>query len=90
MVVSLLEGGRDEGGRDVGFEGGEGRVITARRGNGAEGRVGGYGIEGTHIRDQGVTDIIVNEMEEVVVRGEGKSKGLNVQIYEGLAVGDRG
>jgi hypothetical protein len=86
MVVSLLEGGRDEGGRDVWPEGVEGRVVTARRGNGADSRVGGYGVEGTHIRDQGATDIIVNEMEEVV-RGEGKSKGLDIQIYGGLEVG---
>lgn len=71
--MSLLEGGRDEGGRDVRLEGIEGRVVTARRGNGADGRVGGYCVEGTHNRDQGATDIIVNEMEEVV-RGEGESK----------------
>jgi hypothetical protein len=77
MVVSLLEGGRDEGGRDVGPKWVKCRIVTARRGNGADSRVGGYGVEGTHIRDQGATDIIVNEMEEVV-RGEGKNKGLEV------------
>lgn len=68
-MVSLLEGGREEGGRDIGLEGVDGRVVTARRGNGAEGSGGSYGVEGTHIRDQGLTDIIVNEMEEEVVRG---------------------
>jgi hypothetical protein len=31
----------------------------------------------------------VNEMEEVV-RGEGKCKGLDVQIYEGLDMGGHG
>lgn len=89
MIVSLLEGGRDEGVRDVGLEGVEGRVVTARRGNGADTCAGGYGVEGPHIRDQGATDIIVNEMEEVVC-GEGKNKGLDVQIYGGLEVGRRG
>lgn len=75
--MSLLEGGQDEGGRDIGSKWVEGRIGTARRGNSADSRVGGYSVEGTHIRDQGATDITANEIEEVV-RGEGKNKGLEV------------
>lgn len=86
MVASLLEGGRDERGRDVGLKGVKGRVVTAGRGQGADSRVGGYGVEGTLIKHESAKYIILNEMKEVV-RGEGESKRLGVQIYGGLDVG---
>lgn len=50
VVASLLEGGRDEAGRNVGVEGVDGLVIAAGRGNGAGGRVGGQSVEGTLVR----------------------------------------
>lgn len=47
VVVSLLEGGRDKGGRDIGVEC---HVIAAGQGNGADCRVWGQDVEGTLVR----------------------------------------
>jgi hypothetical protein len=66
LVASLLEGDRDERGRDVRLEGVKGRVVTAGRGHGADGRVGGYGVEGMHIKYEGAKYVILDEMKEVV------------------------
>jgi hypothetical protein len=73
VQAGLLEAGRDEGERNIGVQGVDGRVVTVRTADGTGGWGGRIigparekGIESALVRDKSTEDIILNKMEEMI------------------------
>lgn len=73
VQLDLLQGGRDEGDRNIGIQGVDACVVTVRTADGTGGWGGRIigptsekGIESALVRDKCTEYIILNKMEEVI------------------------